>query len=338
MNTIDILLEANPSTIEEYSRHVLLVLASMVAEPELASFAALTHKLTELTGLVGRFAASGVMSQMYLVVQANFDPLVVAINKFQTLHLPVAVTCIRFLTALIMLLTYWEVYNLLQWKPAVYLFLQLIDYDFDTSYQLFLVAYRNQEKGTPKDLGSLSQASLDDDDDGDANESDEWSGEKRRRLRRTLLARKKLLVTLKSHNYDPDVVHECTLPLADEPDKPCLRRFLRKYELIRHQETVHLKKKKLFKCFVCVKQNPSVGPRIFTRHDTLAKHIRVNHKILGKEAKAEVAFSKSHAEVVDEDDITVHVGRRKTKVDFEMRAHIERAEAEDEAYFRGYEQ
>ena len=120
------------------------------------------------------------------------------------------------------------------------------------------------------------------------------------------------------------MIHECQLPSAEEPHKLCLRRFSRKYELIRHQETVHSKKKKLFKCFVCVKQNPGVGPRIFTRHDTLAKHIRVNHKISGKEAKAEVAYSKKHAEVVEEGDITVHVGRRKTKVDFELRAHMEK--------------
>ena len=47
----------------------------------------------------------------------------------------------------------------------------------------------------------------------------------------------------KSSNYDPDVVHECQLPSAEEPHKLCLRRFSRKYELIRHQETVHSKKK-----------------------------------------------------------------------------------------------
>lgn len=109
------------------------------------------------------------------------------------------------------------------------------------------------------------------------------------------------------------MVHECQLPSAEVPHKLCLRRFSRKYELIRHQETVHSKKKKLFKCYVCVKQNPGVGPRIFTRHDTLAKHIRVNHEIFGKEAKAEVAYSKKHAEVVEEGDITVHVGGGKQK-------------------------
>ena len=47
----------------------------------------------------------------------------------------------------------------------------------------------------------------------------------------------------KSSNYDPDVIHECQLPSAEEPHKLCLRRFSRKYELIRHQETVHSKKK-----------------------------------------------------------------------------------------------
>lgn len=76
-----------------------------------------------------------------------------------------------------------------------------------------------------------------------------------------------------------------------------------------------------------------MGPRIFTRHDTLAKHIRVNHEIFGKEAKAEVAYSKKHAEVVEEGDITVHVGRRKTKVDFELRAHMEKTGNES---FGGY--
>lgn len=81
-----------------------------------------------------------------------------------------------------------------------------------------------------------------------------------------------------------------------------------------------------------------MGPRIFTRHDTLAKHIRVNHKMTGHDAKAEVTFSKKNAEIVEEGDITVHVGRRKTKVDFELRATMEkrrslREEQDENGYY-----
>jgi hypothetical protein len=282
---------------------------------------------------------------------------------------------------------YWEIYNLLQWKPAIYHFLLLIQFDIHECYAKFIHDYSNfnylksiQPKALPRKakrrftkrtrssarVGRRGRKSRDDEDDvrdedlededsededmdddsldeaelytdsadhdkyGDVEVSGTVSKGKRRSRgskpdgHRTIKKPSTSKASNKSSNYDPDVVHECQLPSPDEPHKLCLRRFSRKYELIRHQETVHSKKKKLFKCFVCVKQNPGVGPRIFTRHDTLAKHIRVNHKISGKEAKAEVAYSKKNAEVVEEGDITVHVGRRKTKVDFELRAHMEK--------------
>lgn len=234
------------------------------------------------------------------MVEGNFDGLLLAIEGP---NLPISVTAIRLLTKTVFLLNYWEVYNILTWRPAIYVFMKKIEFNFTQCYQDFIIAYRNQTEGHPLDLRTMEMVPDSDDEEQVLLPS----------LR--IVPRHALVGSTKLLNYDPDVIHECQLPQAENAKLPCLRRFSRKYELIRHQETVHSKKKKLFKCFVCVKQNPQLGPRVFTRHDTLAKHIRVNHKILGLAAKEEVAYLKKHAEVVDEDEIRVQVGRRKSKVE-----------------------
>lgn len=449
---INLLVLGTPNDLEQYSEHVFKVL-SIIYEDEGISqedCTRLTEKLYELFDNLNYFITlnNPMYSKLYLIIEKNFDILIkISVNE-KTLTLSSA--AIRFLTNVIMNLNYWEIYNLLSWKPAIYHFLSVIQFNLNDCYHKFIndyskynfkqkaLAYNKKNIGkktkrlsdyakhlsakrtayneannkvtaanlkaigkNDEDLGNFDDLNNDLDDtkvsgsntpnssiadnnlqysqhsrsssisnqsllynhenpqseeltlvhNGTTSQIYNARGEpldipasdafinsdlrslaakdKRRitiepKLARKIIKRANTRISAKSSNYDPDVVHECQLSSADEPGAICLRRFSRKYELIRHQETVHSKKKKLFKCYVCVKQSPGIGPRIFTRHDTLAKHIRVNHKISGKEAKQEVAYSKKNAEIVEEGDITVHVGRRKTKVDFELRAHMEK--------------
>ncbi|KAK6461096.1 putative zinc finger protein [Scheffersomyces coipomensis] len=380
---IQILTSMIPGDIEEYSAHlhkiaVLLYADEFEEDPKLEL--ELREKFYSLMDYLPKYVnhQDPIHSKLYLLVEGNFDIFI----KLSTNHANVDISTktIRFLTNILMSLNYWEIYNLLIWKPVIYHFLSVIHFDINECYKKFIRDYsyyeykklsqpdplprphrykRNRRSTTSTLMNGILNQSPGSDSYVDEEESSGIPGttsffslnpdtadhdkfvsaslagltpkeKKKIRVDAKLAAHRIIKKTTvnkpsnKSSNYDPDVVHECQLPSADEPHKLCLRRFSRKYELIRHQETVHSKKKKLFKCYVCVKQHPGVGPRIFTRHDTLAKHIRVNHKISGKEAKAEVAYSKKHAEVVEEGDITVHVGRRKTKVDFELRAHMEK--------------
>lgn len=373
---VEVLEKGSPDTVVDYTEHLFKV-GSLLYDGNLSAEQAklLEKKFYELTEMLPRFEskADPASSHLYLLVERCFD-LLIRISTDQT-KMDIATCAIRFLTTVVMSLNYWEVYNLLEWKPAIYKFLKLIHFDMNECYASFIRDYPKysykQNTISSEEMriaaAAKNRREMEDSDDSSPEfdpeaenedktplyymnkelsedhdrfvleqmaqpEKDKPIPRERRKMRvdsklaaHRIIKRADIKVhTSRSSNYDPDVVHECQLPSPDEPRKLCLRRFSRKYELIRHQETVHSKKKKLFKCFVCVKQDPTIGPRIFTRHDTLAKHIRVNHRISGKEAKAEVAYSKKHAEIVEEGDITVHVGRRKTKVDFELRAHMER--------------
>lgn len=365
---VELLTKLFPRNIDEFSKHIFEIL-TLVNDDKLDEQDELPRVVTKFNSLIGEFLKyvnfqNPIKSQIYVIIQMNFDLFIKTITYYKKLDL--ATKTVRFLTNLLMHCNYWEIYNLLQWKPAIYHFLQLIQFDINDCYARFIHDYQSynykkirQPNALPRKpirrrfYGRSTENYYDDDDDSDDDSdivSDDESDRddlnedsakikrssrdspKRRRRRSARsnprkavkkLSNSSLSSAMKSSNYDPDVIHECQLPSAEEPHKLCLRRFSRKYDLVRHQETVHSNKKKLFKCYVCIRLNPKVGPRIFTRHDTLAKHIRVNHKISGKEAKAEVSYSKKNAEIVEEGDITVHVGRRKTKVDFELRAHME---------------
>lgn len=358
--TVKLLFKGVPQTMHDYAEHLYKV-SCLLYDGELTydQTNKMERKLVMLTSSLPQFlhVEDPLKLQLYLVVERCFDVFIKMAMNLRRME--VATHTIRFLTTVVMALNYWEVYNLLRWRPALYQFLTLIDFDFNECYARFIRDYHDyahRQEGLDRDAlrraegeasrkrSRMSQASTPEDSDNesislDTLELGERSGTSP--LRGKAHTKKRARLDLKpgklsagrvdfkvapsrSSNYDPDVVHECQLPSPEDSSKVCMRRFSRKYELIRHQETVHSKKKKLFKCYVCVKQDPQIGPRIFTRHDTLAKHIRVNHRISGKEAKAEVAYSKKHAEIVEEGDITVHVGRRKTKVDFELRAHMDK--------------
>lgn len=397
---VELLIMGQPKDISQYTEHIYKILGILYEFQHLDAnqFNKLKLKVIDLFNRLPYYIqqnANLLTPKLYLIVEKNFDVLI----KLSVCNhdLDLSTKCIRFLTLVIMSLNYWEIYNLLNWKPAIYHFLTIIQFNLNDCYNEFVKEYsknnyqqqmihfnrenvgkkrkrlmealedeeeyeeydseddegaQNNKSGglVVRRIGDTSQlVSINDqgnyDDNDDAfinNDLDSLAPRDRHRvtiepnLARKIIKRANTRISAKSSNYDPDVVHECQLSSADEPGKMCLRRFSRKYELIRHQETVHSKKKKLFKCFVCVKQNPGIGPRIFTRHDTLAKHIRVNHKISGKEAKAEVAYSKRNAEIVEEGDITVHVGRRKTKVDFELRAHMDKKREDREQDYYDY--
>lgn len=347
-----------PENFDQYSDHISKLIAVLIDRRDLSAY--LQPKLDLLAKMLPHFILTifpGLL-HLYRLVELCFDPMIRLASLSKT-DMVLSASTMQLLKAIVTSLNYWELFNLLQLKPTLHQFLALINYDMMDCYQRFMrdyhkftyvpikfssaniaVALRHKARhkhqlqhfrNLSESLSGDEEEEEDGQDQAGSDQEDDDKGKNRKRLRSDdddlgSSSRKfdlRSQFSRKSSNYDPEIVHECQLPLPEEPDKMCLRRFARKYELTRHQETVHSKKKKLFKCFVCVKQDPAIGPRIFTRHDTLAKHIRVNHRISGKEAKAEVAYSKKHAEIVD-GDITVHVGRRKTKVNFELRAHMER--------------
>lgn len=381
-DVVNVLCECNPDNIEEYNKHLYTILR-ILNEQKVGydQEERLVEKLDDLINNIFLFTDvhDPVHAKVHTTVERCFDSLIKLASNSKNLKL--ATKSIRFLTFLVMNLNYWELYNILSWRPSLYHFLSMINFNLHECYSKFIHNYakydylRTREKRLSEDKrektdrnkaailaresdysrspsidsnsaeisgrrSPLSTRSSSVGFNTSAHEYDkphpynlsELSAKEKKKINvDSKLAAHRIIkksaankASKKSSNYDPDVLHECQLASPDEPGGLCLRKFSRKYELIRHQETVHSKKKKLFKCYVCVKQNPAMGPRIFTRHDTLAKHIRVNHKISGREAKAEVAYSKKNAEIVEEGDITVHVGRRKTKVDFELRAHMEK--------------
>ncbi|KAK9371326.1 hypothetical protein V1509DRAFT_637003 [Lipomyces kononenkoae] len=66
--------------------------------------------------------------------------------------------------------------------------------------------------------------------------------------------------------------HRCTW-INPATGKTCHKVFSRPYDLIRHQETIHASNRKTFKCELC-----GDDTKTFSRHDALARHIRVKHE------------------------------------------------------------
>lgn len=386
---LQLLLGGEPDDIEEYSEHMHKLLKILYENDvqTLSSFKILTEKFYLLIDKLESFIEEDnlIWSKLFIIVERNFDYFIKISVKDREIGL--SVRSIEFLTMLIMKLNYVEIYVLLLLRPAVYHFLEIIEFDFNTCYTNFVFKYsafqykshyennkfsrktkeifeNNEHTNDENNCDKTSDFILNNTSTYDENRDKFidhenkanllWSNEDQTNNSPICVKKNELETdsdncikmtnqseiensiskiikkenncknSNKFSNYDPEIVHECHLKLHGKSNKICLRRFSRKYELIRHQETVHSRKKKLFKCFVCIKQNIESGPRIFTRHDTLAKHIRVNHKILGKEAKAEVAYSKSHAEIVEEGDMTVQIGRKKTRVDYKLRSRVEK--------------
>ncbi|KAK6198875.1 uncharacterized protein RJT21DRAFT_122532 [Scheffersomyces amazonensis] len=95
--------------------------------------------------------------------------------------------------------------------------------------------------------------------------------------------------------------HLCDL-INPSTGKPCNRNFSRPYDLIRHQETIHASKKKIFRCVICEgRYNGGLGngkDKTFSRADALSRHIKVKHRLDGKEALDIINEAKENVEYI----------------------------------------
>lgn len=95
--------------------------------------------------------------------------------------------------------------------------------------------------------------------------------------------------------------HQCDLinPMTEEP---CNKQFSRPYDLIRHQETIHASKKKIFRCVICEGRfNGGQGNgklKTFSRGDALSRHIKVKHGLGGQEALDLINEAKENVEYI----------------------------------------
>ncbi|ODV94937.1 hypothetical protein PACTADRAFT_17612 [Pachysolen tannophilus NRRL Y-2460] len=100
-----------------------------------------------------------------------------------------------------------------------------------------------------------------------------------------------------------DGVHQCFLinPLTN---KTCLKQFSRPYDLVRHQETIHAERKKIYKCTLCEDdynktKNIRAAKKTFSRGDALSRHIRVKHGLTGVEATDAIKKAKENVEYIE---------------------------------------
>lgn len=96
---------------------------------------------------------------------------------------------------------------------------------------------------------------------------------------------------------NPD--HLCNL-INPNTRMPCNRQFSRPYDLIRHQETIHAARKKVFRCVICEGRRyggPGNGnSKTFSRNDALSRHIKIKHGIVGDEAMTLINDAKLNVE------------------------------------------
>lgn len=95
--------------------------------------------------------------------------------------------------------------------------------------------------------------------------------------------------------------HHCDL-VNPATGVPCNKQFSRPYDLVRHQETIHASKKKVFRCVICegrLDGGPGNGKqKTFSRGDALSRHIKVKHGLGGKEALELINKAKENVEYV----------------------------------------
>lgn len=95
--------------------------------------------------------------------------------------------------------------------------------------------------------------------------------------------------------------HQCDL-INPSSGHPCNKQFSRPYDLIRHQETIHASKKKIFRCVICEgRYNGGAGNgklKTFSRGDALSRHIKVKHGLGGQEAVDLINEAKENVEYV----------------------------------------
>lgn len=71
--------------------------------------------------------------------------------------------------------------------------------------------------------------------------------------------------------------------------EPCSAQFSRSYDLTRHQNTIHAKKKIIFRCSECIKLLGNEGyEKTFSRLDALTRHIKSKHENLTADERQRV--------------------------------------------------
>lgn len=103
-----------------------------------------------------------------------------------------------------------------------------------------------------------------------------------------------------SHNRNPSHSntdeHFC-MAINPVTKEPCMKKFSRPYDLIRHQNTIHASKKKIFRCLICIQELGSEGyQRTFSRNDALSRHVKVKHNLQGSEAQRVIQYAKDNVE------------------------------------------
>lgn len=82
----------------------------------------------------------------------------------------------------------------------------------------------------------------------------------------------------------------------------CLKQFSRPYDLVRHENTIHATKKKIFRCVICEgRRHGGSGNgtlKTFSRGDALTRHIKMKHGLEGAEAAELINEAKEHVEYV----------------------------------------
>ncbi|CCE64288.1 hypothetical protein TPHA_0H00790 [Tetrapisispora phaffii CBS 4417] len=72
-------------------------------------------------------------------------------------------------------------------------------------------------------------------------------------------------------------------------NEPCSAEFSRPYDLTRHQNTIHAKRKIVFRCSECIRSLGDDGfKKTFSRLDALTRHIKSKHEDLSMEEKKQV--------------------------------------------------
>lgn len=136
-----------------------------------------------------------------------------------------------------------------------------------------------------------ANATLKDNQDGDFEESPEEAQD-------TTEAKSQLTgVDMTAHNPN----HQCDL-INPASGLPCNKQFSRPYDLIRHQETIHASKKKIFRCVICegrLEGGPGNGKqKTFSRGDALSRHIKVKHGLTGADALELINKAKENVEFI----------------------------------------
>lgn len=107
----------------------------------------------------------------------------------------------------------------------------------------------------------------------------------------------------KSKSRKTREIHQCD-GFDANTNAPCRKIFYGRNELLRHKEYVHATRKRIYKCIYCARYNSKV--QSYPRPDSLARHLRRNHQINGKENKLAVGYAKQHLVIIEDPSKLTH--------------------------------